>query len=432
MTDETTPLPHDIDDDALEAGPAETRSFHPPADDTMPLPLEELAAYPPESRHDEPAAAPEEAAPEEAAPEEAPTTEALFEEPAEPAAEEPAAETPPEQPEDSRPEEHPAEPPAESPLEEHAHDAPLAEEAEPSLEEPEGPVDEEAVPTSEEPAAEAPAEPSSPYENLPEPASPFFGDDLDEEPSAPLLDERSMHPLPPLPEEMQNPLPPLPADVPEEPAARSSLAAVGRVLVLPRSTFARVAEEYGRAWVAGLAIIALAAITKGGVALGFTLRGAVPAAELPSVLVRYGGALLGPIAFVFAAAGLLLAAQRWWQGDARFQTILTVTTLSLVPLAVRDFGQAVYMVIGHSVLLNPGLSALVAPAGHSVLHRSVYALLGQIDAFTIWALVLLAMATAVTHGRGRLRRVMTALLIGVVLALVWAVPSFFIAPFITR
>jgi len=278
------------------------------------------------------------------------------------------------------------------------------------------------------------AEPAAPLPDVgtAEVVAPLLGEELDEEPSAPLLDERTMHPLPPLPEELENPLPPLPGDVAEKPGGLSSLGAVARVIVLPRSTFKLVAEESKPAWAAALAVVALAAVTKGGVAIGLAVRGVVPSGELSSVIVRYGGALLGPIAFAFVAAGIVLAAQRWWQGDARFLTLLSVVSLSLVPLAIRDFGQALYMAVRHRVLLHPGLSALIAPPGRSALGRSAYALLGQVDAFALWTLVLLAVAVGVTHGRGKLRPVLTMLLIGVLSAVVASVPSFAIAPFLTR
>jgi hypothetical protein len=260
--------------------------------------------------------------------------------------------------------------------------------------------------------------------------APLSGNASDD--TMPLPDERTMHPLPPLPEELENPLPTLPGDVTKEPSGLSSLGAVARVIVLPRSTFKLVAKESTPAWAAALAVVALAAVTKGGVAIGLAVRGVVRSGELPSVIVRYGGALLGPIAFAFVAAGIVLAAQRWWQGDARFLTLLSVVSLSLVPLAIRDFGQALYMAARHRVLLHPGLSALIAPPGRSAFGRIAYALLGQVDAFALWTLVLLAVAVSVTRERGKLRPMMTMLLIGVLAAAVASVPSFAIAPFLTR
>jgi hypothetical protein len=215
----------------------------------------------------------------------------------------------------------------------------------------------------------------------------------------------------------------------EQPRRSNPLVLLGRVLVLPRSTFIRLADEDVSVWPFALGVIAFVAFAKAALGIMLAWRGGTIAARLlPAALVRYGGQLIGPIAFAFAVAGIIQLAQRFWEGDAPFRRTLSAVSLALMPLVLRDLLQIVYMAVRHRVLLHPGLSALLAPPGRSVLSRIAYGVLGQIDVFTLWVFVLLTLAVLVTHGRGWLAKLVTVLVAGLLTVLVAAVPGFLIAP----
>jgi hypothetical protein len=152
-----------------------------------------------------------------------------------------------------------------------------------------------------------------------------------------------------------------------------------------------------------------------------------PAVPLSAVVVRHASGLFLPAAFVLAFAGLMRLLERWWAGEARFSALLSAASLALVPLALRDLIQALYIVLRQQVLVHPGLSALVAPPDGSLLGSGIYALLGAIDAFTLWTFVLFVIAASVTRGRGWVRPAVSAMAVVLVCALLAAAPSLIIA-----
>lgn len=225
------------------------------------------------------------------------------------------------------------------------------------------------------------------------------------------------------------------SETPAEERKSSPFAVIvplGRVLVLPRSTFARLATDERAAWPAALTLVGVTALLEASLALGFAFRTGPIGRYFAAVAVRYGAALLTPLAFACAAAGVLVWAQRWWQGDAPYGRLLSAVSLALVPLALRDGVQAVYMAVERKVLLHPGLSALVQPVPRTLPGQALYAALGQVDVFMLWSLVLLTLAVAVTHGRGWVRPVLVALLLAFAGALLGALPSLGFLPLLVR
>lgn len=205
-----------------------------------------------------------------------------------------------------------------------------------------------------------------------------------------------------------------------------------RVLVLPHSTFTLLAEREATAWPVAMGLFALAALAKGGVAVGLTWAGTIDARLLPYVAVRYAAALVGPLAFAAIAAGIVETLQRSWRGDAPFGRLLSAFSMALMPLALRDIAQAAYMAIRGRVLLHPGLSAIIAPPTARVLSRLEYSLLGQVDIFAVWVLALLILAMAASRGRRSALKPVIAILMALVATLVAAVPAYFIAPLLAR
>lgn len=203
---------------------------------------------------------------------------------------------------------------------------------------------------------------------------------------------------------------------------------LGRVLVLPRSTFARLSAEGLRVWPLAFGALLLAGLLKTLVAVGVALTAGAPAGRLVAVLaVRYGTALAGPLLFAAAAAGILKLSERAWQGDASFGLLVSATSLACMPLAVRNVIQALYMGFGRTPLVYPGLSALVGHVPASAVGRVVFGLLAQVDLFAIWTFVLLVLGACVTRGRAGFRRTAVVVALVAVWLILGLLPSFAVA-----
>lgn len=209
--------------------------------------------------------------------------------------------------------------------------------------------------------------------------------------------------------------------VPDDPA----WPLVGRVLVLPRSSFRRIAAEDLRVWGPAFGVLAVTALAKGGVAAALVLTGSRVASRLVAATgVLYGTALVGPLVFAAVAAALLMLMQPLWQGDAPFGRLLSATSLSLMPLAVRNLLQAGYMAGTRAPLIHPGLSPLLGRVPYSPLGISTYGLLAQIDLFTLWSFVLLTLAVGATRGRGGFRTFLAVVVTVLVWLAIGLLPSF--------
>lgn len=220
-------------------------------------------------------------------------------------------------------------------------------------------------------------------------------------------------------------------DIPAEEAPRRirAIGAALRVLVLPRSTFGRVATDAVTVWPTALALVSFAAAVKTGVALGLAMRGS----GFPAVVaIRYGWEILGPVAFALVFAGALVVVQRWWDGQRSFGSLLCATSLALVPLALRYLVQAAYMGATQRVLMHPGLSALLAPPPATLGGRIAYALLGQLDLFALWAFVLLVVAVSGMSDRGWVKPFVTVTGLALVVSVVGAAPSLVVAALLGR
>jgi hypothetical protein len=293
-----------------------------------------------------------------------------------------------------------------------------------------------------------PGEPSRPVEPLasprppeePEPAPPV-GDALFEvaepvsSPAEPVAEER-------VPAEMVDPhagtlvLPsipegePTPFSLPEaepEPEAElppriGALAAVGRVFVMPRSAFVRVAARGVRAWIPALILLIVGGLARTASALLVLLRtpGTLPATGPVALWATL--AIFGSTLFIIAAAAWLGMFSRAITGSWDYGRYLSMAALAALPMALRDMVQAIFMAAGGRALLHPGLSALTrwTPAP---LDRIGYGLLGTVDAFTIWTAVLLVVGAVVTSRFGKGRAVLAAILYLLLVAAVASLPA---------
>lgn len=134
--------------------------------------------------------------------------------------------------------------------------------------------------------------------------------------------------------------------------------------------------------------------------------------------------VLGAIVSVVFTATFLFIASRTWASLVGFTTMLAVAALSLVPNAIRNLVQAIYMASTGVWLRYPGLGALVAPTDPTRPPSAIYALLSQVDLWMLWGLAILFGAlTATVVGFPKKRAVSSVLIFVAMAALAHAIPA---------
>lgn len=212
-----------------------------------------------------------------------------------------------------------------------------------------------------------------------------------------------------------------------EPIRRPSPLRLGWVwstFLHPRETFARIAAESRGNWLTPLLLLSLTALLHVGVA-GW-LRGVAAASgevQLPPDFQYYTPeqqaqvmqalqATAGPVfLYVFPA---LLALGALWLGWLLVSSLVHLAltalggrgsvhmTLNLVawaglPLMLRDLVRSGVMLSTEQLLVNPGLSGFVVP-GEQIYRLFFVHLLGQVDAYLIWTILLMILGARLAGG----------------------------------
>lgn len=99
--------------------------------------------------------------------------------------------------------------------------------------------------------------------------------------------------------------------------------------------------------------------------------------------------VVGAIAAILYIATFFFITAKTQANPVGFPAMLTVASLSLLPHAIRNVVQAVYMAGSGTWIEHAGLGALVAPAEITDAPGVAYAILSQIDIWTVWGLALL-------------------------------------------
>lgn len=99
--------------------------------------------------------------------------------------------------------------------------------------------------------------------------------------------------------------------------------------------------------------------------------------------------ILGAAVAIGYIATFFFVSAKTWASPVKYTTMLTVASLSLVPHAIRNVVQSVYMASSGAWLQHAGLGALVAPEAGARGANAAYAVLSQIDIFVLWGLALL-------------------------------------------
>jgi hypothetical protein len=110
--------------------------------------------------------------------------------------------------------------------------------------------------------------------------------------------------------------------------------------------------------------------------------------------------------------------------EYKYKQMVTLVLWSWWPFALRDLVQAVYVVVNGQLVINRGLSFLVA-SGDQVQDAGnlVYGLLSQVDLFLAWHLVLVAVGLAVTTRSSTIKTALGTVAYWALTALVGLAPT---------
>jgi hypothetical protein len=110
--------------------------------------------------------------------------------------------------------------------------------------------------------------------------------------------------------------------------------------------------------------------------------------------------------------------------DNKFKQMVTLVVWSWWPFALKDLVQTVYVLLNGQLVVNRGLSFLVA-SGDQVQDAGnlLYGLLSQVDLFLAWHLVLIALGLAVTTRATTVKTAVGTIVYWVLTALVGLVPT---------
>ncbi|MDY0340807.1 MAG: YIP1 family protein [Coriobacteriia bacterium] len=114
--------------------------------------------------------------------------------------------------------------------------------------------------------------------------------------------------------------------------------------------------------------------------------------------------IVGAIAAVLYTATFFFITAKTQANPVAFPTMLTAASLSLFPHAIRNIVQTISMATSGTWIQHAGLGALVAPIEATDAPSVAYAILSQIDVWTIWGLLLIfgaLLSTAVGFSRKR-------------------------------
>jgi len=111
-------------------------------------------------------------------------------------------------------------------------------------------------------------------------------------------------------------------------------------------------------------------------------------------------------------------------GEVEFGPVFTVSTWTRLPLAIGMLVRAAFTAFAGRLVQYPGLATLVATGDLSTDGRNpLVALLGQLELFWLWHLVLVALGVAVVARFSRTKAVVITLIYAVISLAAVAIPS---------
>lgn len=110
--------------------------------------------------------------------------------------------------------------------------------------------------------------------------------------------------------------------------------------------------------------------------------------------------------------------------DMKYVQMVTLVLWSWLPFALRNLVQAIYIALNGQLVFHAGLSFLVASSDQAQNGGNlIYGLLGQIDLFLVWHLVLVAIGIAVSTKSTIMKRALATFSYWALTALIGLAPT---------
>jgi hypothetical protein len=134
--------------------------------------------------------------------------------------------------------------------------------------------------------------------------------------------------------------------------------------------------------------------------------------------------VVGAFAALLYVATFFFVAAKTWAMPVKYTSLLSIAGLALLPHAMRNVIQTIYMTSTGVWLQHAGLGALVAPKDIMTAPSAPYAVLSQIDLWVVWGIVILFGAMlSKTVGLEKKRAVAAVLAFVVITGVMQAVPT---------
>jgi hypothetical protein len=218
------------------------------------------------------------------------------------------------------------------------------------------------------------------------------------------------------------------------------------LLTRPRATFAKIAAAPRPSWLTPLLVLTLtgllAVVVAGPIKVAAAQSGEV---ELPlgfefwtpeqqAQFFQAQQATSGPV-FIYVFPALLTVARVWFGwlvmggllhlllttlgGRDSTGGALNIVAWASLPFALRDLVTAGYMLVQKELVRATGLAGF-APTGEGWLYAALAEVLGRIDLYTLWYVVLLYLGVRASGGLGA-RQALAGVLLAVLIMLVLGV-----------
>ncbi len=202
---------------------------------------------------------------------------------------------------------------------------------------------------------------------------------------------------------------------------------VPEVLLRPRQAFQTIAAHTGGVWLTPMLILTLTSLVR--VLLAGSIRQAAAASgnvtlppdfqwyspEQQAQLMQAMQAMQGPVfTYVFPALGALLSVWLGWMivggllhlvltllgGRGDTGSAMNVVAWASLPFALRDLVRSAVMLVERQLIQHPGLAGFAphSPDGSSGWFLFLASLMGLIDLYLIWHLILLVTGVRATNG----------------------------------
>lgn len=210
------------------------------------------------------------------------------------------------------------------------------------------------------------------------------------------------------------------------PSALSFPRVIWALIRHPTRAFTNITNDPNRSWLF-LAILLMLLIALSGFLNQNLLmnRQAEPnQAAMPAVLLSIGSSLMIWLKWL-VWAGLIFLTSTLLGGNSNFKSLWRVVAWSSLPDLVRSLLQSIFLLLTRQPIEYAGLSGLILRGAENPTSSqlALAGILGQIDLFAIWRLILLVIGVVCATGLVRRKALIVILIVWVILTALGLIPT---------